>query len=132
MFPELLTARLMSYIHAETPVQAIRRLTELIKDVDELFTKLALDVQTSFLGGTHPIVNKGWILNVASLYMPDGAAHRQAKIHITPNERKAWAVEAGSALRVFDTPKARVGILICYGVELPEAARYLTDHGRRS
>jgi len=32
-------------------------------------------------------------------------------------------------LRVFQTPKARVGILVCYDIEFPEAARYLADQG---
>ena len=129
VFPELLTAQLMSYIDVKTPVEAIRRLTEYTEQVDQLFRMLASDLQTSILGGTHPIEVGGRILNVASLYMADGQIHRQAKLHITPSERVAWGVEAGSALKVFETPKAKVGILICYDIEFPEAARYLTDQG---
>ncbi len=129
LFPELLTAQLMSYIQVKTPVEAIRRLTGYTEQVDQLFSGLARDLQTCLLGGTHPILVKDRILNVASLYLPDGTVHRQAKLHITPSERRAWGVEPGSALRVFSTPKARVGILICYDIEFPEAARYLVDQG---
>ena len=129
LFPELLTAQLMSYIDVKTPVEAIRKLTEYTGRVDELFQGLACDLQTSILGGTHPILVGDRILNVASLYLQDGQIHRQAKLHITPSERKAWGVVPGSSLRTFETAKARVGILICYDIEFPEAARYLTDEG---
>lgn len=129
LFPELLTAQLMSYLKEKTPLEAIRRLTTLTKHVDKLFKELASEFQIIIIGGTHPIKYGKEIHNVASLYLPDGTIHRQPKIHITPNERRSWGIEGGSTLRVFDTPKAKVGILVCYDSEFPEAARYLCDQG---
>lgn len=129
IFPELLTAQMMSFLGAHTSVEAIRKLTEYTEQVDALFAGLAKDHQTHILGGTHPIMVRGRILNVASLYTPDGDIHRQAKLHITPSERRAWGVEPGSDLKVFETTKAKIGILICYDIEFPETARYLTDQG---
>ncbi|MEZ5992585.1 MAG: bifunctional GNAT family N-acetyltransferase/carbon-nitrogen hydrolase family protein [Planctomycetota bacterium] len=129
LFPELLTAQLMSYLKTKTPLDAIRKLTTLTPKVDRLFKSLAKEFQIAIIGGTHPIKAGKLIENVASLYLPDGTVHRQPKIHITPNERRAWGIEGGSTLRVFDTPKARVGILVCYDSEFPEAARYLADQG---
>ena len=129
LFPELLTAQLMSYLKTKTPLHAIRKLTTLTKKVDDLFVGLSKEFQISIIGGTHPIKVGDKIENVATLYLPDGVKHRQPKIHITPNERRAWGIEGGNTLRVFDTPKARVGILICYDSEFPEAARYLSDNG---
>ncbi|MBZ0138034.1 MAG: bifunctional GNAT family N-acetyltransferase/carbon-nitrogen hydrolase family protein [Planctomycetes bacterium] len=129
LFPELLTAQLMSYLKTKTPLHAIRKLTTLTKKVDDLFVALANEFQISIIGGTHPIQYGEKIENVATLYLPDGTKHRQPKIHITPNERRSWGIEGGNTLRVFDTPKARVGILVCYDSEFPEAARYLSDNG---
>ncbi|MCA8913038.1 MAG: bifunctional GNAT family N-acetyltransferase/carbon-nitrogen hydrolase family protein [Planctomycetes bacterium] len=129
LFPELLTAQLMSYLKTKTPLDAIRKLTTLTPKVDALFQSLAKEFQIAIIGGTHPIKAGKVIENVASLYLPDGTVHRQPKIHITPNERRAWGIEGGSTLKVFDTPKARVGILVCYDSEFPEAARYLSDNG---
>jgi predicted amidohydrolase/GNAT superfamily N-acetyltransferase len=129
LFPELLTAQLMSYLKTKTPLDAIRKLTTLTPKVDRLFKGLAKEFQIAIIGGTHPIKAGKVIENVASLYLPDGTVHRQPKIHITPNERRAWGIEGGSTLKVFDTPKARVGILVCYDSEFPEAARYLADQG---
>ncbi len=129
LFPELLTAQLMSFIDVKTPVEAIRRLTDFTERLDSLFTKLAHDFQVCIIGGSHPVLVEGEILNIATLYQPDGSTFRQPKLHITPNERRWWGVSGGDTLSVVDTPKARVGILICYDVEFPEAARYLADQG---
>jgi predicted amidohydrolase/GNAT superfamily N-acetyltransferase len=129
LFPELLTAQLMSYLKEKTPVEAIRRLTTLTSHVDKLFKELAAEFQIAIIGGTHPIKHGKQIWNVASMYLPDGTIHRQPKIHITPNERRSWGIEGGDTLQVFDTPKARVGILVCYDSEFPEAARYLCEQG---
>lgn len=129
IFPELLTAQLMSFIRVKTPREAIRRVTEYGAKVDELFRSLAEEFQISILGGSHPRRIKGRIENVASLYLPDGTIHRQSKLHITPSERRWWGIEGGSTLQVFETPKAKVGILVCYDVEFPEAARFLADQG---
>lgn len=129
VFPELLTAQLMSFIEVKTAKEAIRRLTSFTDELDALFVELSREFQVSIVGGTHPMDLGDRIENVATLYLPDGSKMRQPKIHITPNERASWGIEGGSTLRVFDTPKARVGILICYDSEFPEAARYLSDQG---
>ncbi len=129
VFPELLTAQLMSFIDVKTPLEAIRRLTDYTDLVDTLFTDLAREYQVGIVGGTHPIRRGELIENVASLYLPDGVVHRQPKLHVTPNEHRSWGIAGGSSLKVFRTPKARVGILICYDVEFPETARYLAEQG---
>jgi predicted amidohydrolase len=72
---------------------------------------------------------QGRIYNVAFLLRRDGTLERQAKLHITPSERKWWGVEAGSRLNVFETDCGRVAILICYDVEFPEVARVASGKG---
>jgi predicted amidohydrolase/GNAT superfamily N-acetyltransferase len=129
LFPELLTAQLMSYLGAKTALQAIHRLTELTERVDALFVELAREFQVAIIGGTHPIRTGSSIHNVATLYLRDGRSFRQPKIHVTPNEARHWGIVGGDRLQVFDTGKARVGILVCYDSEFPEAARYLADQG---
>jgi predicted amidohydrolase len=53
----------------------------------------------------------------------------QPKLHITPNERKWWGISGGKTLTSIQTPKAKIGVLICYDVEFPEAVRQLADDG---
>jgi len=130
LFPELLTAQLMSYIEVKTPIEAIRHLTELTDEVDKLFVDLATTYQIAIIGGTHPIMcEDGRIENVATMYLADGSKHRQPKLHVTPNERRWWGIDGGNTLRVIETPKVKCGILVCYDSEFPEAARYLADQG---
>jgi predicted amidohydrolase/ribosomal protein S18 acetylase RimI-like enzyme len=129
LFPELLTAQLMTFIQVKTPREAIARLADHTGDVDALFRGLAAEYQMTILGGSHPRRMGSRIENVASVYLPDGTLHHQSKLHITPSEARWWGIEGGSGLKVIQTPKARVGILICYDIEFPEAARLLADHG---
>jgi len=129
IFPELLTAQCMSFLNARTAVEAIRKLTGYTERVDALFEGLAREFQISIVGGTHPIRYGGEIHNVATLYLPDGAKHRQPKLHVTPNEARNWGIKGGHSLKVFETPRCKVGILVCYDSEFPEAARYLSDAG---
>jgi predicted amidohydrolase len=81
------------------------------------------------LAGSHPIFEGRKLHNTALLFLPDGSHVAQRKLHITPSERASWKISGGDALRVIATPKANIGILICYDVEFPEAARHLADAG---
>jgi hypothetical protein len=69
------------------------------------------------------------IHNVAFLLRRDGSIERQAKLHVTPNERKWWGIEPGDALHVFDTDCGKICILVCYDVEFPELARIAAARG---
>ena len=59
------------------------------------------------------------------IFKPDGTHVSQSKLHITPSEKTWWGISGGDSLIVLQTPKAKIGVLICYDVEFPEAARYL-------
>jgi predicted amidohydrolase len=59
----------------------------------------------------------------------DGTLDVQYKVHPTPHEARAWGLQGGDALRVFDTDFGKIGILICYDVEFPELARIQAEEG---
>lgn len=82
------------------------------------------------VAGSHLTRNAaGQARNVAYLCLSDGTVHAQEKLHPTPDEASVWGIEGGLRLQVFDTPQARVGILICYDSEFPELGRHLADQG---
>jgi predicted amidohydrolase len=83
----------------------------------------------TIVAGSHPVLEGERLLNVTFVCLPSGQCLVQPKLHITPWERTAWGISGGNVLRPIDTPKARIGVLICYDVEFPEAARYLADLG---
>ncbi|MCB0081372.1 MAG: nitrilase, partial [Caldilineaceae bacterium] len=55
--------------------------------------------------------------------------YTQDKLHVTPWERDKWNIRPGDSINIFDTPLARLSILICYDIEFPEVARLLALAG---
>ncbi|MEZ5278033.1 MAG: bifunctional GNAT family N-acetyltransferase/carbon-nitrogen hydrolase family protein [Opitutaceae bacterium] len=129
LLPELLSVQLLSATEAKTPQEGMERLSEYTPRYVKLLTGLAKKYKLTIIGGSHPSHVGTSLLNVCYVCMPNGEVVEQPKIHITPNERRWWGIKGGNALRIIDTPKARIGVLICYDVEFPEAARFLADQG---
>lgn len=129
LLPELFTVQLLSYTNTVTPQEGMRKLSEYTNRFVDLMTKLALKYGITIISGSHPVYEDKRLLNMSHICLPSGHVVTQPKLHITPNERKWWGISGGRHLRAIDTPKARIGVLICYDVEFPEAARYLADQG---
>ncbi|MBT5710851.1 carbon-nitrogen hydrolase family protein [Candidatus Poribacteria bacterium] len=70
----------------------------------------------------------GAIHNSAALATPDGRTRVYRKTHL-PTLGIDRYVEPGPSIPVYDTPVGKVGILICYDVRFPEAARALGLQG---
>jgi predicted amidohydrolase/GNAT superfamily N-acetyltransferase len=131
MFPELFSVQLLSQdsLKKLPSVEGIRELAKLEQPFMELMSRLAREYGLHVIAGTHPVSRNGAIYNVSPLFFPDGSHVLQPKLHITPSEKASWGITGGNELRVIPTAKAKVGILICYDSEFPEAARYLADQG---
>ncbi len=127
LLPEFYSVQLLSQLEAHTPQEGIKKLTKYTPKVRKLIKDLAVKYGVTIIGGSHPVMQDGKIYNVCMVGLPNGDLVEQPKLHITPNERKWWGVSGGTTLRSIDTPKARIGVLICYDVEFPEAVRYLAD-----
>lgn len=129
VFPEIFTTQLMSLHNEPAPSKAIRKLTTYTEEYIKLFNELAVQYNVNVIGGSHFVEEDGHIYNIAYLFRRDGTIERQAKIHITPNERKWWGITHGDEVRVFDTDCGKIAILICYDMEFPELGRYVTEKG---
>jgi predicted amidohydrolase len=129
LLPELVTVQLLSATETKSPQEGMRRLSEYTPRFVTLMQKLAMDFGLTIVAGSHPTHVGRDLLNICHVCLPSGQIVEQPKIHITPNERRWWGIRGGDILPVIDTPKARIGVLICYDVEFPEAARYLADQG---
>lgn len=92
---------------------------------------LARRLQIYLQPGSLPILDDdGQYRNRAWLFGPGGCLGYQDKLMMTRFEREEWNIVGGrEGLRVFDTPLARVGILICYDSEFPLLARHLAEAG---
>lgn len=129
LLPELFTLQLLSQVHELSPQEGMKRLSGFTPEVRKLLGEHAKKHGLTIIGGSHPVLQEGKLYNVAQVFLPDGRLVEQPKLHITPNERKWWGMSGGSQLAAIDTPKARIGVLICYDIEFPEPVRYLADAG---
>ena len=131
VFPEFFSVQLLSQkgLRKLPSLEGIRRLAGMEKAFLDLMSSLAKDYGLHIVAGSHPMEREGDLYNMSPVVYPDGSYDLQPKVHITPAERRYWGITGGSSLRVFQTSKAKIGILICYDAEFPEAARYLADQG---
>jgi predicted amidohydrolase/GNAT superfamily N-acetyltransferase len=129
LFPEFFTVPLLSAMGVKTPQEGIRQLTRFTSKFKAHMQSLSKKYGLTIIAGSHPVMKGKHIENVAMVFLPDGRCVEQPKIHITPNEKRWWGISGGTGLRAIATPKATIGVLICYDCEFPEAARFLADEG---
>jgi predicted amidohydrolase/ribosomal protein S18 acetylase RimI-like enzyme len=129
LFPEIITTQLLSFLPRERPALAVRKLTEFTADYLKMFTHLAVKYNINIIGGSHYTVEQEKLYNIAYLFRRDGTIEKQYKLHITPNERRWWGVQAGETIEVFDTDKGKIAIQVCYDVEFPELSRLAVERG---
>lgn len=131
VFPELFSVQLLSQDKLKNlpALDGIERLADLEEEFMSLMSRMATEYGLHIVAGSHPMRRGNSIYNVCPVFSPDGSFVLQPKLHITPGEVKYWGITGGDTLHVINTPKARVGVLICYDSEFPEAARYLADQG---
>jgi predicted amidohydrolase/GNAT superfamily N-acetyltransferase len=131
LFPEFVSMQLLSQASMRnlSATEGILRLAALKDEYLELMSSLAKRFGIHIIAGTHPMQVNGALYNVCPFVFPDGRVQLQPKLHITPGEKSYYGIEGGNELSIIHTPKARVGVLVCYDAEFPEAARYLSDQG---
>ncbi|RZA25719.1 MAG: GNAT family N-acetyltransferase [Proteobacteria bacterium] len=131
LLPEFFNAALLGLFEKDNEVQSIRSLAEFTPAIVEKLTHLSLSYNTNIIGGSMPVVENNKLYNVSYIFLRDGTIKTQYKIHITPGERRTWAMEGGDKLHVIDTDVGKIGVLICYDVEFPELARLQAEQGMK-
>ncbi|WP_106477668.1 bifunctional GNAT family N-acetyltransferase/carbon-nitrogen hydrolase family protein [Phytohalomonas tamaricis] len=128
VFPELFNTPLMGLTDQSDQVKAIHFLAGFTERFKTEISRMAVSYNINIIAGSMVEEGEdGKLYNVSYLCHRDGEIDRQAKLHITPQERRDWVVEGGDALQVFETDAGRIGILICYDVEFPELPRLLAE-----
>jgi predicted amidohydrolase len=118
LFPELFDAPLMADYNHLNEAEAIRELSQFTFPLRDKFLEFAMSYNVNIIAGSMPLVRDGKLYNVGFLCRRDGTYDQYEKLHITPNEVSYWGMEGGRQLKVFDTDCGKVGVLICYDVEL--------------
>ncbi len=130
VFPELFTTQMLSFLRPQVrPQEAARELAKQTPRYLEFFTDMAIKFNVNIVAGSQFVLEGEKLYNVAYLFHRDGGIDHQYKIHITPSERRWWGVTAGDEIKVFETDRGKVAILVCYDVEFPELARAAAAQG---
>lgn len=88
LFPEIFTTQLLSFLKAERPGLAVRRLAEFTPQYIDLFSTLAIRHDINIVAGSHFTIEDERLYNTAHLFHRNGGVDRQHKLHVTPNERR--------------------------------------------
>jgi len=129
LFPEMVTNQLQVLVPAAESSLTARRLDEFTPRFNEFFTRMAMKYNLNIVGGSHLTVENDKLYNISSLFRRDGSVEKQYKLHISSSEGKWWGVTAGDEVRVFDTDRGKIAILIGDDVVFPESARIACSKG---
>lgn len=129
LFPELITTQLLGMEPTRRPADAVRALAARTPQYLEFFSRAAITHNVNIVGGSQFTPEGDRLLNTAYLFRRDGTIEQQPKVHVTPDERRWWGMEAGSRIQVFETDRAKIAILPSYDVLFPELARIAAGQG---
>jgi predicted amidohydrolase len=136
VFPEYLTGHLLSLASPMNNEEACEYLHRFTDEYKTRFAKMSRETGITILGGTHihregapeGTVSKRYY-NEAFLFFPEGRIESYKKIHLTPEEQRAWPLLPGDRYAVHETEVGSVAIQICYDIEFPESSRIVADMG---
>lgn len=129
LLPEIFTTQILSFMDNDDVSGAVRELSGYTERYIALLRGHAMKHGYFLIGGSHPNLRDGKLFNTAFLFTPNGEIHTQDKIHRTRLEKERWNTDHGDVLKVFQTPHAKIAILICYDIEFPELARRVAEAG---
>ncbi|HEY0597494.1 carbon-nitrogen hydrolase family protein [Sphingopyxis sp.] len=134
VFPEYGNMELASLLDPALALDAaaqVEPLAAMAGDIAQLHADLARRHKVHILAGSTVERDElGRIVNRARLFGPDGGAGFQDKLVLTMWERTHWTIAPGAArVTLFDLGFARVGVIICYDSEFPDAAQMLAAAG---
>lgn len=129
LYPEFFTVPLLTLLPHPGTRAGMRALAGQTPALRTALAALAVKYRVNLVAGSMPVLEGRHLYNVSYLCHRGGRIDQFAKLHPTPGEQRDWKMRGGSQLRAFDTDCGRVGVLICYDVEFPEAARLLAQQG---
>lgn len=132
LLPEFFNAPLMANFNDRGDAEAMRKLAGYSEEVRTRLQQLAVAYNVNIVGGSMPHIGEdNKLYNVGYVYRRNGTSESYSKLHITPDEARAWGMYGGSEVKVIQTDCGPIGVLICYDVEFPEPARLMAEQNMR-
>ncbi len=129
VFPEYFNAPLMHEFGNLSEADSIRKMAQYTNQIKERFSSFAVAYNVNIIAGSMPLFENNKLKNVGFICHRNGNIDQYEKLHITPDEIKAWGLEGGDKIKCYDTDAGKIGVLICYDVEFPELPRMLANDG---
>jgi predicted amidohydrolase len=127
VLPELYEVELLKTMPEGPPESVAQRLAPFAESIDAELSRLSQALRVTIVGGSYVRSSEAGFVNVASVVTPQGAVVLQPKNCRTQWEVSPWGLQEQFGLRKFSDP--RLGVLVCYDSEFPEAARALAEVG---
>ncbi len=127
LLPELFEVEILTSLPDGETDQVARLLAPYSDSIESTLKRLAASVHATIVGGSHLRHSAKGIVNVAPVVTPEGDIAFQPKNCRTQWEIEPWGLVNETGLKSFPDP--RLGVLVCYDSEFPEAARSLAERG---
>lgn len=127
LLPELFEVELLKTMPDGPSHVVAEKLAPFTDLIDDAVRQLARSLRITLIGGSYLRSSASGLLNVSAVATPDGAIHLQPKNCRTQWEIDPWGLQQQFGLTRFPDP--RLGVLVCYDSEFPEAARALAEAG---
>jgi predicted amidohydrolase len=128
----LVTPEMFTSGYGLTPDQVLSLAEDAGGPTEDAVAQIARRHRLAIVYG-HPERAAGGAYNAATMIGPDGVVRgRHRKVHLFGDVDRRLFVPNPGRPSTFDFDGARVGILICYDVEFPEAVRRLAVDGART
>ena len=129
----LVTPEMFTSGYAITPADVLRHAEDAGGPTEAAVARIARQHGIAIAYGHPERAAVGGSYNAATMIGPDGVVRgRHRKVHLFGNLDRALFVANSEPPAAFDFDGSRVGMLICYDVEFPEAVRSLAVDGARA
>jgi len=131
VFPEYVTLEMADLWRSKFSVaSAFRQVSEQFhQEYLELFSKLASKFGVFIVAGSTLEKEGRKYYNTSFFFAPSGRIAKHRKLHLHPVDKAIGVNAAGNSLQVLSIERCKVGILTCYDIIFPEAARILVLKG---
>lgn len=127
VLPELFQVELLSLFDDGSEHEVAGHLLPFSDSIDACLKQLATAHNITIVGGSHLRSSASGPINVSTIAWPSGDLFFQAKNCRTQWEIDPWGLAQETGLIRLPDPK--LGVLVCYDSEFPEAGRALAERG---
>ena len=129
LLPELFTVQLLSQVDALSPQEGMKKLAAYTPRFTKLMQDLAVKYGITIIAGSHPVFWVSGCSTSATSACPTAPSSSSPSCTSRPTNASGGASAAAAARGDSNAESAKIGVLICYDVEFPEAVRHLADEG---